>query len=386
MIGVIITASVLAVVVFLIGYYLGKGRAIDKEQLSTTLKVISSEALKSNNESFLQLARENFEKTQITSRSELDKKHLAFEALIQPIHVAMTRFDEKIALLEKSRIGAYEGITQQIKFLMDSQQHLRQETSNLVKALRTPHVRGRWGEIQLKRVVELAGMTSYCDFFEQQSQSAQDEGRLRPDMIVRLPGGKNIVVDAKAPLVSYLEAIEAPTETVKLEKLKSHAQIIRNHIIQLSRKSYWDQFSESPEFVLLFLPGEMFFSAALEQDPSLIEYGVEQRVIVATPTTLISLLRAAAFGWKQEKIAENAQKIALLGKEMHKRVGDLSQHLGRVGKNLGQAVESYNQVLGTFETRVLVTARKFKELEGLSSAETELPELPTIDSSPRAPL
>ena len=295
------------------------------------------------------------------------------------VQQALLKVDGKINDLEKERVGAYEVLKQQVNELIHSQKELRLETSNLVKALRAPTVRGQWGEIQLKRVVEMAGMVSHCDFTEQVSTNTEN-GRLRPDMIVRLPGGKQIIVDAKAPLSAYLEALEAPDEAMRQEKMAEHARQVRAHIRNLSARAYWDQFESSPEFVVLFLPGETFFSAALEKDPSLIEVGVKERVILATPTTLIALLRAVAFGWRQESIAENAKVISELGRELYKRISDLGGHFNRLGRHLGQALDSYNQSVGTLEKRVLVTARKFKDLD---SSAPDLDELNQIDQLPR---
>jgi len=288
--------------------------------------------------------------------------------------------DGQLRAIENVRSAAYGTLSEQVKSLAETQTQLRSETANLVKALRAPIVRGRWGEIQLKRVVELAGMIDHCDFYEQGSVTT-DDGRLRPDLIVRLPGAKNIVVDAKAPLQAYLEALEAPTDELRTAKLKEHAAQVRNHTAKLSAKGYWEHLQPTPEFVVLFLPGETFFSAALEQDPSLIEQGVNQRVILATPTTLIALLRAVAYGWRQEQVAENAQQISDLGQELYERIAIMVEHLAVLRSSLNTSVGAFNRTVGAMQERVLPSVRKFKEL-GIASKK-ELKEFEPIDSVPR---
>jgi DNA recombination protein RmuC len=350
------------------------------EELRDSFQALSADALKSNNQAFLQLANTTLQKFQSEARGDLELRQQAVENLVAPIGESLKKVDEQIRQMESTRDRAYGDLTSQISSLITTQERLQSETGNLVKALRSPTVRGRWGEIQLKRVVEIAGMLPYCDFVEQETVTTS-AGRFRPDLIVRLPGGKNVVVDAKTPLLAYLEAVEATDDEFRRQKLIDHANQVRTHMVQLSSKLYQEQFEPTPEFVVMFLPGETFFSAALEQDPALIERGVVQKVIPASPTTLIALLKAVAYGWNQEKLARNAQEISALGKELHDRLRLLGVHVENVGKGLDRAVESYNKAVGSLESRVMVSARKFVEL-GAPVTE-EIAELNPIETTTR---
>jgi len=354
-----------------------------RQELMGSFQALSGEALKQNNEAFLKLAAVSFEALQVKAEGQLAQRQQAIDGLVRPLHESLQRYDEQMRLLEQSRQSAYGGLDQHLKSLAESHQRLQQETGNLVKALRAPTVRGQWGEITLKRVAELAGMVDHCDFVEQQSVTG-DDGRFRPDMVVRLPGGRQIIVDAKTVLAAYLDAHEAQDDAQRAEALRRHAEQVRSRMDELSLKAYWAQFDRAPEFVVLFLPGEQFLGAALDQDPRLIEEGFARGVVLATPATLIALLRAVAYGWRQEQLNAHAEEAGRLGKDLYERMAVLAEHLNDVGQALGKSVSAYNRAVGSLETRILPAARRFKEL-GVSS-DKDIPLLEPAELVPRKTL
>jgi DNA recombination protein RmuC len=351
-----------------------------EEIFTDAFKALSADALRNNNRSFLDLAKQNLETFQQNAKGDLERRETAIGELIKPLKESLEKVDGKIGELEKTRAGAYSELREQVKALAQSHLQLQSETGNLVKALRVPHVRGRWGEIQLRRVVELAGMLQYCDFMEQETFATEDS-RIRPDVIVRLPGNRTIVVDSKVPFDAFYESISTTDDEVRLQRLKDHARVVRTHITALSRKSYWETVQPTPEFVLLFLPGETFYSAALENDPKLIEDGVAQGVIIATPTTLIALLKAVSYGWRQEQMAENAHEVSNLARSLYDRLRTFTKHFDDIGRGLDRALDSYNRGVRSLETRVLVTARRFKERGAITGDEIET--LEPIDKATR---
>ena len=354
-----------------------------RQRLADAFNALSAEALKSNNRAFLELATAKLGEFQQGAKSDLEARQKAVDELVRPLRESLEKVDDKLGEIEKVRVSAYAALNEQLKGLVETHlPMLRSETANLVRALRQPVVRGRWGEIQLKRVVEMAGMVDHCDFVEQESRTTED-GRLRPDLVVRLPGGKSLVVDAKAPVSAYLNALETDDEAAQRACLADHARQVRDHMVALGRKGYWERFDPTPEFVVLFLPGEMFFSAALREDPGLIEFGVNEKVIPATPTTLIALLRAVAYGWRQEALARNAQEVADLGRQLYERIAKLGEHWASVGDKLGKAVDAYNSATSTLESRVLVSARRLRELKA-GAEDLEIAVIEPVERTARA--
>ncbi len=342
---------------------LAEEKVKNQEELRESFRIASAEAIGQTNQSLFE-----------SQQKDLEEKQKAIGVMVDKIHTQMR-------LLENERKTDHGQMKQQLHALMDAEHQLKSETSRLVKALRSPAGRGRWGEIQLKRVVELAGMLNHCDFFEQGYDLTEGQRR-KPDLIVRLPGERQVVIDAKVPLESYLDGIDTENEPIRLEKFRQHARHVKDHITTLGKKTYWEHFQPTPEFVVLFLPSETIFAIAMEADPSLIEYGAGLGVIIATPTTLIALLRAVAYGWKQESLSRHAQKVSDLGHELYKRISDMSGHWAHVGKALDQAVSAFNQATGSLERNVLTSARRFTEL-GAASSLNPIKEIEVIESAAR---
>ena len=355
-----------------------------RRQLSGEFAELSAKALEHNTAQFLELADARLQATRQEATGELDQRRQAIEQLLTPLRDQLGRYEQGLRLLELERQKAYTGLSEAVRHLSDSQDRLQAETRNLVTALRAPATRGRWGEMQLRRVVEMAGMLEHCDFDEQVT-AAGDEGRLRPDMVVHLPGARSVVVDAKVPLQAFLEAVETTDEEARRGHLVAHARQLRAHVDALAKKGYWQQFERSPEFVVAFVPGDPLLAAAFEQDPSLLEHAMASHVVLATPTNLIALLRTVAASWQQEAVAENAREVQRIGRDLYKRLCTFGDHMARAGRGLSGAVDAYNKAVGSLEHSVLPQARRFQDLGVVGAGEKELSELDELDASPRRP-
>lgn len=340
---------------------LGEAAERSRQELERTVESLARKALEQNNESFLRLAQENLQRFQVQAKAELTEREKAVESLVKPINEALKKTELQIQEIERDRQRAFGSIGEQLKLMSETQLRLQNETQNLVKALRRPEVRGRWGEMTLKRLAELAGMVEHCDFFEQENVTTA-EGRLRPDMIIRLPDERELVVDVKTPLDAYINATEASDDGSREAALVQHARKVRERINELAKKEYWNQFPRSPDFVILFIPGDQFLAAALDRDPALIDDALRQKVMLATPTSFVALLKAVAYGWRQVALADNAETIRTLAEQLYDRLSTFAGHLGSAGQSLGRAVEHFNKAVGSLERQVLPGARKFTEL------------------------
>jgi DNA recombination protein RmuC len=344
-----------------------------KRQLGDSFNTLAAEALQHNSAQFLHLAQENFKQLHIQSQSELSQREKAVESLVKPIREALEKTEQQVRQMEKERQSAYGSLSKHLETMADTQRQLQSETRNLVQALRRPEVRGQWGEMTLKRLAELAGMVEHCDFFEQEQVRTEEGQALRPDMIVRMPDGRDIVVDAKTPLDAYLSAMEASSDEEKHLALQRHARKVRERVRELSTKAYWKQFKHTPDFVVLFIPGDQFLSAALDHDRKLLEDAMAEKVILATPTSFIALLRAVAYGWRQQALADNAERIRVVGEELYGRLGTFADYMSKLGRSLDSSVGHFNKAVGSFDARILPSARKFTEMGIHAKKEMEEP-------------
>lgn len=351
-----------------------------KTRLTDTFKSLAADALAQSNKGFLTLAEQKFKALSDEAKTDLESRRVAVAQLVEPLHKALSDYQEQARGIEERRVKDSSAVGEQLRSLAEAEVALRRETSQLVNALKSPQIRGRWGEIALRKTAELAGMSKHCDFSEQETVTG-DTGRLRPDMVVRLPAGREVVVDSKVPLAGFMESLEATTDAGRTQALSRHAVLMRQHVAKLATKEYWNQFPTAPEFVVMFIPNDSFLAAAADSDPNLIESALSQNVVIATPTTFIALLRAIAFGWRQEIVAESAQKISQLGKEMSDRIATLTGYIVDLGSSLSKSVDSYNAMVSSVETRLLTSARKFKELG--AEGKKEIEEVRPIDSAPR---
>ena len=356
----------------------------ERSALTTTIEQVSAKMVLSGTERLAELAGERFDQAAQALRSDLDVRDARLKGTVDPIATLLAQYRDQLGQMEKERVGAYQGLLEQVTALKTSGESLRTETQSLVTALHAPQIRGRWGEMQLRRVVEMAGMVEHCDFVEQET-AVTDGSVTRPDMVVLMPGGRSVVVDAKVPLDAYLHGLEARDEATRIDAARSHARQLRNHIDALARKAYWNQFDRTPDFVVCFIPGEGLLAAAFEADPTIVEHAMEGKVLLASPVTLVALLRTIGFGWREEAMAENARQVQQLGQEIYRRLATMGGHLGKLGRSLESTVDSYNKTVSSMETRVLVTARRFEDLGVVAGDRDQLTVIEPVDALPTTP-
>lgn len=365
-------------------WFAARSRLTNESQWADKFKALAADTLRQTNESFLQLAESRLKQSEQNAAATLDKKAMAIDEMVKPVKESLQKMDAHLQALEVKREGAYRELLENVKIAQETQQQLRGETSQLLQALRTPTTRGRWGEMQLRRILEMTGMSAHAHDFSAQQTITSEDGHLRPDMIVNLPGERCIIVDSKVPLASYLDSVQCNDENARQTCLKQHAKQVREHVKNLSAKAYWDQVQGTPEFVVLFMPGDHFLSAALDSDPDLMDFGVTQKIILATPMTLIALLRTVAYGWRQESLRENTRRIGILGGELYAALLTMTDHISTLGGKLAGSLESYNRMIGSFDRNVLGKARRLRDY-GAAKEGKALPEaLDPIDLQTRS--